>query len=156
MIAEMLKQLIVDRAAMRWGTFEREDMQTVFRRTLPDVQPVDGDWKRSATGRWSYFDLGELQHKSARSLATWITQDLRYPCPDLEAEAVVELVMHGNVTKARDFMQSVLSRRSQARKSFSESLGRHISGMLLPNGHDGEIYENKHWSCFGFMKRKFI
>ena len=97
---------------------------------LPDVR-VARDWNTSATKRWSQFDLDQLHTQSARRLAKWLVPDRRRGHADLEAEAVIELVMHNESEKAHDFMTEVMRRRPQARESFTLKLGHQITQLLL-------------------------
>jgi len=128
---EQVQRLLIDRSASRWGRFERQGQGVVYVNALPVIERVVS-WEQSSTHRWSLFDLQELQKKSPRYIAKWLAPEpKKYRMPDLEAEAVVELVMHREPVKARDFMTEMMRRRPQSRDSFNSTLGRHISGLIL-------------------------
>lgn len=127
---EQVQRMLIDRSVAHWGRYERQGRGVVFVNALPIIERVDS-WEQSATHRWSLFDLTELKTKSPRRLAAWLEPESKYHMPDLEAEAVVELVMHREPTKARNFMQEIIRRRPQAKDSFNSTLGRHVSGLIL-------------------------
>jgi len=128
---EQVQRLLIDRSASRWGRFERQGQGVAFVNALPIIERVDS-WEQSATHRWSLFDLQELQKKTPRYIAAWLAPEpKKYRMPDLEAEAVVELVMHREPVQARSFMYELIKRRPQAKDSFNHTLGRHVSQILL-------------------------
>ena len=128
---EQVQRMLIDRSVAHWGRYERRGRGVVFVNALPIIERVDS-WEQSATHRWSLFDLQELQKKSPRYIAAWLAPEpKKYRMPDLEAEAVVELVMHGEPVQARSFMYELIKRRPQAKDSFNHTLGRHVSQILL-------------------------
>ena len=127
---ENVQRMLIDRSATHWGHYERQGRGVTFVHALPTIERVT-TWEQSATHRWSLYDLEELKNKSPRRLAAWLEPDSAYFMPELEAEAVVELVMHDEPRKAHRFMHEIIRRRPRAVDTFHQNLGRHVSQIIL-------------------------